>query len=126
LRFDGERIVPCHGQLNAAKLARHEILEVASVRNNKREFRSRNLNKHVTSALPFAATLPDFNLERARARYVELPIGPIVRVGPITKAVLVRLRLVPHQHAVVVDPAREGDAAGGVLRNGFPSGGVAA
>ena len=64
------------------------------------ELLAADLNFGVAAPLPFAAALPELNIERARLRHAELPLSPVVRVHPVAETVFVRRGFVAHHDTV--------------------------
>src|SRR5216117_856585 len=104
--------------MHAAEAARDEVLEMAGVLHDKTQPLLAHGYRYFTTAVAFAAALPDLDLERSRARDGKFPLRPIVRVSPEAEAVFVRSRFVTH-HRAVRDGVSSGqrDVAGRLLNN---------
>ena len=100
LRLDGEGMLAGGRQRHPPEPARDEVLEMARLLDDEREPLATDLDRDVAAAVPVAAALPDLDLERARLRDGELPVGPVGGVHPVAEAILVRRRLIAHHHAV--------------------------
>src|SRR6185503_7593204 len=94
-------------QIHKPRPAGHEILKVAGLLDDEPKLLTADLDFRVASALSLAATQPGFDFESSRFRNGELPFRPIVRIDPITEAVLVRSRFVAQHDAVRCGVARE-------------------
>src|SRR3989441_8527068 len=94
-------------QILSSEPAQNEILKVAGLLDDEPKFPAADFELRVATALSFAATLPDLDLECGRFCNIEFPFRPIVRIDPIAEAVFIRRGFVAQHNAVRCDVARE-------------------
>src|SRR5262245_37510508 len=124
-RADLERERPGALDLERARGPLDEVLEVARVFDGVLQRLTADDDLDRAPALPFSTALEEEHLVGSRLRRLDLPLAPVILVGPVPEGVLVRLGLVAEEAAVTDGVVgREGQRAvvAGLGDDGFSGG----
>ncbi len=94
-RFDGQGLGASR-EFDGSDGAQDHVLEMSRLDHGELERLSSDLDIDLSPTAAIAASLLHFHLVLARLANLELPFGPVIRVGPVAQDILMRLGFVPH------------------------------